>query len=182
MTDFDSDSDYEILLYHPAFVLNGLLYRLVFFCIAKLITAFILIAYNSSYLDCCTSINRKPKYQIENRILTCEQVFGRNMCRNKGTCVVDNKEYRCVCADNFSGKHCEKRIVNNPKAPEESTSTTFKTVCDEPYKSVFCHNTGICYQIMFHGMPEYSCECPYGFHGHRCEFKALNGFYGNSIQ
>lgn len=57
-----------------------------------------------------------------------------------------------------------------------------KEPCAEPHKTDFCFNKGTCYTLMFNQSPEYHCECPDGFHGLRCDYKVLDGFYGNGLK
>lgn len=65
---------------------------------------------------------------------------------------------------------------------EDLKYLTTKVPCGEPYKSHFCLNQGICYQLFIQNTLEYRCECTNNYHGYKCEEKALEGFYGTGLK
>merc|ERR1719334_283045 len=73
-------------------------------------------------------------------------------CLNGGTCV-DGRlpaDVSCICADEFYGDHCEKRV--------------------DPCETVgadACQNGGTC--VAGEGEAEFACDCPEGFGGDFCE-------------
>lgn len=117
---------------------------------------------------------------MNRRGMPCEGKLSSDFCMNGGTCYYfkhRNKiDYHCVCEKQFSGDRCE----TDKTLTDEILSS--KVPCQEPFRSDFCQNQGVCYALIFSNSFEYHCECPDGYKGYQCEEKTLDGFYGTGLK
>ncbi|XP_078360290.1 uncharacterized protein LOC144644633 isoform X2 [Oculina patagonica] len=132
------------------------------------------------------------------RVEACDDIH----CFNGGTCEnIDEKTFKCVCAEEVTGEYCETRISKckedscmNGGTCEELGDGTIKCNCKPGYKGPVCQikikacDSDPCLNGAYcTNEPEgkYSCECQSGWLGERCETEikacdsspCLNGGY-----
>ena len=110
-----------------------------------------------------------------------------SVCLNGGTCfeLKGFQEFRCECPSHFTGHRCEQKSLEGTYQIDKTKKQDrydHISECEEPYKSDFCLNEGVCYFHRYHEASFYSCDCAKHFTGHRCEEKALEGSYGGGMK
>lgn len=109
-----------------------------------------------------------------------------SICLNGGRCVemIELNEIRCECAGFFYGQFCEEKQPEGTYKVNRTKHMEYDHIsaCDEPYKSDFCLNEGVCFHHQYLDASFYSCECSSHFYGQRCEEKALSGSYGGGMK
>ncbi|KAL4717631.1 hypothetical protein ACJJTC_000780, partial [Scirpophaga incertulas] len=82
-----------------------------------------------------------------------------SQCRNGAEC--NAEETGCVCPTGFTGQFCENRVSDDLSTEQPSS---------DPCDSHPCLNGGSCRDDKTSHM-RYSCDCPLGYRGARCQLK-----------